>query len=94
MIAQQLRQLEAHGLLEKKAYAEVPPRVEYTLTPYGQSLAPLLQLMSEWGSIHWYMLDPWRCLPNGKYRDMLFEIITDELKHSAKYNDLFTVNVK
>ncbi|WP_197254995.1 ferritin-like domain-containing protein [Paenibacillus dendritiformis] len=35
-----------------------------------------------------------RCLPQGKYRDMLFEIITDELRHSAKYNYLFTVNVK
>ncbi|BFH68298.1 MAG: ferritin-like domain-containing protein [Paenibacillus dendritiformis] len=33
-----------------------------------------------------------RCLTHGRYRDMLFEIITDELKHSAKYNYLFTLN--
>ncbi|WP_195573880.1 ferritin-like domain-containing protein [Paenibacillus sp. 1001270B_150601_E10] len=34
----------------------------------------------------------WQCLPEGKYRDMLFEIITDELKHASKYNFLFTLN--
>ena len=57
MIAQQLRQLEAHGLLEKEIFPEIPPRVEYKLTPYGNSVVPLLYMMSEWGGKHWCFLD-------------------------------------
>ena len=44
-----LRQMEDHGLLTRKVYAEVPPRVEYTLTDLGYSLKPILDAMCSWG---------------------------------------------
>jgi len=46
----QLRELERHGIVDRKVFAEVPPRVEYTLTDKGKSLSPLLDAMKEWGN--------------------------------------------
>lgn len=45
----QLRQLENNGLIIRTVFPEVPPRVEYTLTPKGESLSPVLKAMKEWG---------------------------------------------
>lgn len=45
-----LRSMEESGLLTRKVYAEVPPKVEYTLTETGYSLKPLLDVMVEWGT--------------------------------------------
>lgn len=45
-----LRSMEASGLLTRKVYAEVPPRVEYTLTETGYSLKPILDAMVAWGT--------------------------------------------
>ena len=45
-----LRAMEDSGLLTRKVYAEVPPRVEYTLTKTGYSLRPVLDAMVEWGT--------------------------------------------
>lgn len=42
--------MEAKGLLTRRVYAEVPPRVEYTLTPTGYSLRPILDSMVAWGT--------------------------------------------
>jgi DNA-binding HxlR family transcriptional regulator len=52
MLTQQLRELEANGLINRKVYAQVPPKVEYTLTEYGESLEPILKLMCDWGIKH------------------------------------------
>lgn len=49
MLTTQLRQMEENGLIERKAYAEVPPRVEYSLTPLGLSLKPIMDAMVAWG---------------------------------------------
>ncbi|WP_088310349.1 winged helix-turn-helix transcriptional regulator [Novosphingobium sp. B 225] len=51
-LTQQLRELEADGLVARRVYAEVPPRVEYSLTPRGVTLAPVLQALMQWGSDH------------------------------------------
>ena len=41
--------MEANGLVHREVYAEVPPRVEYSLTEFGQSLKPILDAMWNWG---------------------------------------------
>lgn len=48
MLAQQLRGLEADGLVARTVYPQVPPKVEYRLTPWGQSLCPALDALLEW----------------------------------------------
>jgi DNA-binding HxlR family transcriptional regulator len=50
MLTQQLRALEADLLIERRVFAEIPPKVEYSLTEHGKSLLPLLELMIEWGT--------------------------------------------
>jgi DNA-binding HxlR family transcriptional regulator len=48
----QLRELEADGIVSREIFAEVPPRVEYSLTPFGQTLSPVLEAMKLWGDIY------------------------------------------
>ena len=52
VLTSQLREMEASGLVSRRVYAEVPPRVEYTLTKLGRSLAPVLDAMSQWGEAY------------------------------------------
>ena len=49
VLTAQLRDMEANGLVHRKVYAEVPPRVEYSLTELGQSLKPITDAMGAWG---------------------------------------------
>lgn len=52
VFVQQLRELERDGIVERFVYPEIPPRVEYCFTRYGETLAPILQQMAEWGENH------------------------------------------
>jgi len=49
MLSMQLRQLEQDGFVSRTVYPEVPPRVEYALTPHGRTLLPLLEEIAAWG---------------------------------------------
>lgn len=50
MLTQQLRELEADGLVTRVIYSEVPPKVEYNLTKFAKELRPILSQLCEWGS--------------------------------------------
>lgn len=52
MLTQQLRELEDSGLITRKVYPVVPPKVEYSLTVKGQTLRPILEAMLNWGTKH------------------------------------------
>lgn len=49
VLSRQLKELEADGIISRKVYAEVPPRVEYALTAKGQSLSKAMEVLSDWG---------------------------------------------
>ncbi len=50
MLTSQLRELESDGIVERKIYPEIPPRVEYFLTERGKSLLPIIEAMKDWGN--------------------------------------------
>ena len=52
VLTQQLRELERDGIVHRKVYAQVPPKVEYALSDYGKTLRPVLQAMCHWGEAH------------------------------------------
>lgn len=55
VLTQQLRELEADGVIARKVYPVVPPKTEYSITDYGRTLSPILETMYEWGAT--YMAD-------------------------------------
>jgi len=50
ILTEQLRELERDGIVHRKIYAEVPPKVEYSLTEKGHTVIPLLEMLSKWGA--------------------------------------------
>lgn len=52
MLTQQLRELERDGVIERKVYAQVPPRVDYSLTKFGKTLEPIVLMMRNWGETY------------------------------------------
>lgn len=63
VLQQQLYEMERMGLVTRTVYAEIPARVEYHLTPRGQSLLPIISMMDSWGLAHASLFDQW-----GHYR--------------------------
>lgn len=52
MLAQQLREMEQDGLIHREIYPQIPPKVEYSLTPLGKSLKPIVDAMCDWALKH------------------------------------------
>jgi len=50
MLTRQLRELEEDGVIHRQVYPQIPPKVEYSLTEFGQSLEPIIELMEQWGT--------------------------------------------
>ena len=65
MLTQQLRELEADGIVERKVYATVPPKVEYSLTEYGWSLKRALRALCDWGRNHMERIGAVENTPDG-----------------------------
>jgi len=63
MLTKQLRQLEEDGLVNRKAYTQIPPKVEYSLTELGKSLMPILDQLCDWGSEHMRDRIKYKCEP-------------------------------
>ncbi len=58
VLTQQLKELEKDGIVRRQVYAEVPPRVEYSLSAYGQTLQPVLDALYTWGRQHYMRSQP------------------------------------
>jgi DNA-binding HxlR family transcriptional regulator len=52
MLTHQLRELEYHDIIHREVYHQIPPKVEYSISAYGQGLLPVLLAMSDWGMAH------------------------------------------
>ena len=52
VLTRQLRELEADGIVHREVFPEVPARVEYSLTEYGETLGPVTEAMCQWGKLH------------------------------------------
>jgi len=57
MLSKQLRELEHDGIVQRKVYPEVPPRVEYQLSEFGATLLPILKALETWGNLYLSQLE-------------------------------------
>lgn len=57
VLSVQLKELEEHGMIQKKIYPQLPPKVEYSLTDIGWSLMPIIDAMNQWGDTHRQFLE-------------------------------------
>ncbi len=73
MLIQSLKELEKDGIVRRKVYREVPPRVEYSLTALGQSVIPVLLAMFEWGKSYASYLFANEDKQNGYQAGKIFE---------------------
>src|SRR5437588_8708240 len=64
MLTRQLRELEADGIVDRRVYATVPPKVEYSLTEYGRSLKRALRALCDWGRHHMERIGAVETLPD------------------------------
>jgi len=64
MLTLQLRELEADGLVHREVYKEVPPKVEYTLTEFGETLTPLITHMRHWGEVFMARVEALKTAPD------------------------------
>jgi DNA-binding HxlR family transcriptional regulator len=71
MLTQQLRELEADGIVHRRVYATVPPKVEYSLTQYGGSLKRALQAICDWGRIRMERIDAVEKTPQGSLKEIM-----------------------
>ncbi|NRT21161.1 DNA-binding HxlR family transcriptional regulator [Hymenobacter sp. 9A] len=65
VLTQQLKELEKDGLVRREVFAEVPPRVEYSLSAYGQTLQPVLDALYLWGRAHYIKSQAQAAAPAG-----------------------------
>ena len=68
MLTQQLRELEADGIVDRKVYPTVPPKVEYSLTEYGWSLKRAMKAICDWGASHMERIGAVKILSNSKVK--------------------------
>ncbi|PKG24728.1 winged helix-turn-helix transcriptional regulator [Niallia nealsonii] len=68
MLVNQLRDLEADAIINRKVYPVVPPKVEYSLTKQGETLMPILEAMDEWGKNYRQ-----KYLENAKYKEAVIK---------------------
>lgn len=60
MLTTQLRELEQDGVIHREIYKEIPPKVEYSVTEFGISLTPVLNALSEWGTVNLSIIEQLR----------------------------------
>jgi DNA-binding HxlR family transcriptional regulator len=77
MLIQQLREMEADGIVERRDFQEVPPRVQYSLTPFGVTLTVALGPLCEWGTTHLTRIEERKA--QGQARADEVEVIPTEL---------------
>ena len=57
MLIQQLRELEKDGIVHRRDYGEMPPRVDYSFTAHGETLKPIFPVLCKWGELHLKQMD-------------------------------------